>query len=51
MFWQLHKPANVDELEIGLAQSGVRVRPAHADVVIDPEGDVAPEVAGGEQAE
>ena len=48
---QLHQPADVDELQISVAQSAVGIGAGHADIVIDPEGDVAAEIAGGEDAE
>src|SRR5271157_2268587 len=51
MVWQLHQPANVNELQVSFAQSGIGVRSAHADVVVHPEGNVAAEVARSEEAE
>src|SRR5271169_3100842 len=46
-----HQPPDIYKLEVRLAQSAVGVRPAHANVVIDPERDVAAEIASGKDAE
>ena len=47
MVRHFQEPADVYELQIGLAQSAVAVCSRHADVVIDPEGDVAVAAAAG----
>src|SRR5664279_1783251 len=46
-----HQPPDIYELKVGLSQSAVGVGTADADVIINPEGDVAAKVAGGEDAE
>src|SRR5215469_8267064 len=51
MIRKLEKAADVDELEIAVSQAAVRVRSADADVVVDPESDIAAKVAGGKNAE
>src|SRR6516162_2198043 len=51
VLWQLHQPADVDELEICFAQATICARPARAEVVVDPKCNVASKVAGRKEAE
>src|ERR1039457_2928393 len=48
---QLHQPADVDEFQVSLSQAAIGVRPAHADVVVYPEGDIAAEISRRENTE
>ena len=49
--WELDEAAEVVEFEPRIAESSVGVCTGDADVVVNPEGDSAAEVAGGEDAE
>ena len=48
---QFQKPADVDELQVAVAQSAGAVVAGDADVVIHPERDIAAEIARREDAE
>src|SRR6516225_4876729 len=51
MIRHFQESADIYDLQIGLTESAVAVCSRHADVVIDPEGDIAAESASGEYAE
>ena len=48
---QLDQAAEIDELEITIAESAVRIRATDTDVIVNPECNVTAEVPRGEDAE
>src|SRR5207244_8496810 len=51
VFWQFEKAADVDKLQVTVAQSSISIRTAHTDVFIDPEGNIATEISRHEDAQ